>query len=226
MAEQIYFGDEAEFLGSGNAFSISSVELSSSGFLVAYEDDGDSGNGTVRVGTISGTTITFGSESEFHSTGKALFSHVTTFDTNRIIVGYSDQDSGYGCINAGTVDDTTITFGNQFKYLSESGTFIRSNQEHHIITLDDGRFVVTYRDASDSGYGKAKVGTLGVDASSDLFIYAPPPDIYAIRNLFMSAPQLITTSGDLFIEGLNDVSSSELPLRIVYRLVRTGDYDP
>jgi hypothetical protein len=194
----ITFGVGERFYTNSNVANISLATLDESKFVVVYRDKPDSFHGTAKIGTISGTTVTFGPESEFYSTGRALYTHVSTFDANRIIVGYSDQDSGHGGVNVGTIDDTTIVFGDQFKYLAESGAYTRTDREHHIVTLGDaGRFVVTYRDASDSGHGTARIGALGVDAF-----------------------------GDLFIEGSNDVSSSGLPLRIVHHLVRTGDYDP
>jgi hypothetical protein len=70
----IIFGTEAEFQSAGGATYISVAVLSSSQFVVAYRDDFDSGHGTAKVGTISGTNITFGAEVEFRASASSEIS--------------------------------------------------------------------------------------------------------------------------------------------------------
>ena len=59
------FGSESEFLSSGNASSNDVTVLDSSGVVVAYWDADDDDRGKAKVGTVSGTSITFGDSVEF-----------------------------------------------------------------------------------------------------------------------------------------------------------------
>jgi len=152
----ITFGAEHEFLSTGTATHINIDALDSTRFVVAYKDDPDSGHGTARVGTVSGTDITFGADAEFTSSGGAESNSVATLSATKFVVAYQDgADSNHGTAKVGTVSGTDITFGAEAEFLAANGA-------HRIAAaaLSDTKFVVAYRDSSDSNHGTAKVGTV------------------------------------------------------------------
>ncbi len=98
----ISFGPEAEFLGA-NSEDISAAALDASNFVVAYRDVADSGHGTAKVGTVSGTAITFGAEAEFLSSTSATDISATALSASKFVVAYRDTgDSDHGKANAMT----------------------------------------------------------------------------------------------------------------------------
>ena len=96
---------------SGNTYPASTFDSSNNKVVIAYKDaaDGDAGKGI--VGTVSGTSISFGTAVEFASQCDRLN---CTFDssTNTVVVQYRDEaNSAYGTANVGTVSGTSISFG-------------------------------------------------------------------------------------------------------------------
>ena len=71
--DEISFGSEYIF-NDGLSTGISVLSLNSTHFVVTYEDGGNSDKGTSIIGTISGSTISFGSEYIFNNaaTSKAF----------------------------------------------------------------------------------------------------------------------------------------------------------
>ena len=59
--------------------------------VIAYQDYGNSNYGTAIVGTVSGSTITFGSETVFNSGSTSYTSTIYNSDNNKTIVAYRDD---------------------------------------------------------------------------------------------------------------------------------------
>ena len=165
MIQSIPAGDEAVFnSGNSNHIEIAFDPNDSDKFVVVYRDSSNSSYGTAIVGTVSGTTITYGSEYVFNS-GNTQYIGVS-FDPNtagKFVVAYQDiGNSNYGTACVGTVSGTTITFGSE--YVFNSG-----NTQHLSVSFDPntaGKFVVAYKDWGNSGYGAAIVGTISGTAIS------------------------------------------------------------
>jgi len=133
-------------------------------FVVAYEDRGNSQTGTAIVGTISGTSISFGSEVTFNSGNSSVFS--VSFNPNtagKFVVAYTDWlDSGYGKAVVGTISGTSISFGSEAVFNSGSTSYNSLSFDPN--TAD--KFVVVYRDSGNSSYGIAVVGTISGTSAS------------------------------------------------------------
>jgi hypothetical protein len=115
--------------------------------------------GVVKVGTVSGTSISFGSESSFTGTDSAWNIRIA-FDpnnTNKFVVVWTDiNDSSEGNARVGTISGTSVSWGTTVIYHSTS-------QETRDISFDPntaGKFVVAYRDAGASNKATCIVGTL------------------------------------------------------------------
>jgi len=145
----ISFGSEAAF-ESGNIDHLSSAFDSSNNKVVyAYRDEGNSNYGTAVVGTVSGTSISFGTPVVFESA--TVSGTGTTFDTNanKINIFYDDGgNSNYGTVVVGTVSGTSISFGTPV-------VFEAANSSQFGATFDSNsnRAVIAYTDSGNSGYG-------------------------------------------------------------------------
>jgi len=151
----ISFGTPVEFEG-GNTTDISSTFDSANGKVVfAFKDEGDSNAGKCRVGTVSGTSISFGGEVTF-DVGSVFFTGISYDSTNeKVVVAYKDNgNSNYGTAIVGTVSGTSISFGSPVVFDSVNCSYTVS-----VYDSTNNKTVVTYKIGSPSG-AYAKVGTV------------------------------------------------------------------
>lgn len=154
----ISFGSATQF-NTTETTNIGSVfDSSNNKVVVAYRDLSNSNVGTARVGTVSGTSISFGSEVVFEN---AATSHVAqpVFDSsnNKVVLAYQDQgNSNYGTAIVGTVSGTSISFGSPVLFAGNTAC------THMEMAFDTSvnKVVMYYVDDSDNTIGKAIVGTV------------------------------------------------------------------
>jgi len=126
--------------------------------VIIYEDTGNSERGTAIVGTVSGTSISFGSEATFTSSKISPAYATVSFDStsNRVVVGYRDYtNSGHGYAAVGTVSGTSISFGTPVAFNAASTLHVSSAYDSNA-----DKTLITYRDDGNSSYGTAIVGTV------------------------------------------------------------------
>ncbi len=126
--------------------------------VIAYQDVGNSNKGTAIVGTVSGTSISFGSSVVFDSGALGSTDPAVVYDTNaqKIVIVYQDEyDSYVGSAIVGTVSGTSISFGTAVVF--ESGTF---SNGHACYDAAAQKIVIAYRDHNNSDYGTVIVGTV------------------------------------------------------------------
>jgi hypothetical protein len=149
----ITYGSEYVF-NSAITASISISALDSTHFVVAYRDYGNSNYGTAIIGTISGSTITYGSEYVFNSAITASIS-ISALDSTHFVVGYMDYgNSYYGTCIIGTISGSAISYGSEYVFNQANTSYIS------VSTLDSTHFVVGYCDSGNSNYGTAIIGTI------------------------------------------------------------------
>ena len=149
----ISFGSPAVFL-TANTTSISIVyDTAANKIVIVYQDANNSSYGTAIVGTVSGTSISFGTSIVFEAASSSNMS--ATFDStaNKVVIAYKDQgNSTYGTLIVGTVSGTSISFG--------SATIFNTAVTGNITSTFDsntGRVVIAYQDGGNSNYGTAIV---------------------------------------------------------------------
>ena len=152
----ISFGSEAVFNSAISEFMSISFDSNANKVVIAYRDGGNSGYGTAIVGTVSGTSISFGSEVVFNSAG--VYSIISTFDSssNKVVIAYRDNgNSNYGTAIVGDVSGTSISFGSEVVFNSAGTPYLS-------IAFDSNanKVVIAYRDDGNSNYGTAIVGTV------------------------------------------------------------------
>ena len=130
-------------------------------FVMTYSDDGNSYYGTAAVGTVSGTSISFGTSVVFASasTGKTAIKFDPN-NANKFVITYRNQSSNnIGTAIVGTVSGTTISFGSPVTMHASDDNGIETSR----ISFDPNtanKFVVIYRASILGQTGTAVVGTL------------------------------------------------------------------
>jgi hypothetical protein len=147
-------GSATVFDSSGVYFISSTYDTVNDKFVIVYSDSGNSYRGTAVVGTVSGTSISFGTPVAFSPNGSE--SIATTFDpvAGKVVIIFRDlsNESSSKCV-AGTVSGTSISFGTvtQFAtdYIGDSGTSL-------VYDSNSNKVVAVY---TNPNYGKAVVLT-------------------------------------------------------------------
>lgn len=144
-------GSSETAFNSGTAtFIASAYDSTNNKIVVAFSDGGNSSKGTAVVGTISGTTISFGTE--------VLFNNATTNDigitfdstNSKIVISYRDGgNSSYGTAIVGTVSGTSISFGSPVVYESAASYINKS-----CFDTTNGKVFIVWHNAS-GGAGAA-----------------------------------------------------------------------
>ena len=151
-------GTPVVFNSANTTLTAAAFDSSNNKVVIAYQDNGNSEHGTAIVGTVSGTSISFGSEVVF-KTENASDITCTYVTSGKVVIAYRTPDTGgqanYGRAIVGTVSGTSISFGSQATFNSSVTSFISSTYDSN-----NGKVVIAYRDGGSSNHGKAVVGTI------------------------------------------------------------------
>ena len=143
----ISFGTKASFQSSGVEYVRSVFDSNSNKVVAIWSNDNSSKAGTAAVGTVSGTSISFGSAAVFKSSG--IYSTSPAFDStnNKIVIAYGISNIIEAVV--GTVSGTSISFGTPVSS-SVGGTY-------RILAMNDstGQGVIGYRNNVSPYDGKA-----------------------------------------------------------------------
>ncbi len=123
--------------------------------VAIYMDGNNSNYGTAVVGTVSGTTTSWGSPVVFTANNSRYYS--ATFDSNagKIVIAYQNQANTYGQAIVGTVSGTSISFGTAVTFEAASARYVNIGFDSNV-----NKVVIAYRDDGNSGYGTSIVGTV------------------------------------------------------------------
>ena len=125
-------------------------------FVVTYSDLDAAGRS--KVGTVSGTSISYGSEATFES-GNSIFNSIA-FDPNtenKFVVSYKDAgDSNKGKSVVGVISSTSISYGTPVMFNNAVSQHVDSSFDPNT----ENRFVVAYYDGGNGSYGTCNIGTV------------------------------------------------------------------
>jgi len=197
----ITYGSESVFCSSGASFDNLAPEvasLSPTQFVVAYKDPGNSDYGTARIGTVTGTDITFGSTCVFN-TAVTYHLSISAVSEDKFVVAYQDAgNSWYGTAIIGTVSGSNITFGSEHVY-NPDGSYYNS-----VSSLSEAKFVVAYQD----GDGTAIIG----EVSGDAITFGSEYEFNADETRYISVTAL---SGSQFVVTYEDDGNSDYGTAII-----------
>ena len=154
----ISFGSEVVFESAATSHCAAVYDSTNGKVVIGYRDDGNSYYGTAVVGTVSGTSISFGSATVFEQGNVNPLSVAYDSSNGKVVFAYQDgNNSSYGTAVVGTVSGTSISFGTPVVFES-------ANVEHVAATFDStagvNKVVIAYYDGGNSNYGTAIVGTV------------------------------------------------------------------
>jgi len=140
------------FLSESNPnFAAACYDTTNNKVIVVYWDSNDSGKGKAKVGTVSGSTVTFGSAVTWDSSS-GWYNLGVAYDSEheRILITGSENNSNYyGVSIVGTVSGDSITFGTKTTFASKyTLAFVRA-----VYDSNAQRFAI--------GYGRNQVGNYG-----------------------------------------------------------------
>lgn len=129
--------------------------------VVAYADLGSSDYGRARVGTVSGSSISFGAVATFRSAKVEDIAVCFDSGSSKVLIFYKDLgNSSYGTGIVGTVSGTSISFGSAavFNSASTGGAYGYAIA----CTYEPNRnaTAIFYRDNGDSSKGNANVAVV------------------------------------------------------------------
>jgi hypothetical protein len=169
----ITFGDEYRFVGkTDNAKHISVSALDSNRFVVVYSYEGPyttmGYEGHLKIGTVSGNTISFGSKFKFYGSPNTSISSCR-LDATHFALTYAQlapaAAGGYAKVGE-VLADNSISFHGGGGFIKVGAAYFPS-----IFSLDNNRFLITYRHKTDQeGWerewyqGAAKIGTYSFSA--------------------------------------------------------------
>jgi len=152
----ISFGSPVVFESAVTRYSAVTYDANAQKIVIAYRDSGNSNLSTAIVGTVSGTSISFGTAVVFDSSSGASNKFAATYDVNaqKVVIAYMDSgDNGFAIV--GTVSGTSISFGSR-------ATIESSRNDDLAIVYDSSaqKIVIAYKDIQNSSYGTGAVGTV------------------------------------------------------------------
>ena len=153
----ISFGSEVQFGSFPIDYPSVSFDSNSNKVVVAWYDSGNSPQyGIAKVGTVSGTSISYGSAATFNSGGTADISTIFDSSSNKTIIAYRDSgNSNQGTAVVATVSGTSISFGSESVF--ETGV---TQYTKAIYDSGNNKTNIFYMDGGDSDKGKAVIGTV------------------------------------------------------------------
>ena len=158
----ITFGSPVTFASANTNILASVYDSYNKKVVISFSDYNNLNRGKAVVGTVSGTSISFGSEYEFESGNTANI--WSTFDStnNKVIISYTDGgDSDKGKAVVGTVNGSAISFGSPT-------TFHNAQTGGTVVVYDSNaqKIVIFYQDVpAGAGYiGNCVVGTVSGDS--------------------------------------------------------------
>ncbi len=158
----ISFGSSVVFETANTVYIGASFDTTSNKVVLAYRDIGNSSYGTAIVGTVNGTSISFGTPVVYESATANDNKCVYDSSVNRTVISYRDSaNSDYGTAVVGTVNATAIAFGSPVIFKNASVGYPQM-----IFDSTANKVVLAYK---ADGHGKSIVGTTSVGPNSISF---------------------------------------------------------
>ena len=155
-ASSASLGSEAVFESASVTYTNATFDSNSNKVVVAYNDVDNSYSGTAVVGTVSGSSITFGTPVVFNSGESAWVSIAFDSNSNKVVIAYTDEgNSGYGTAIVGTVSGTSISFGSEAVFNSN-----RSRRMDMCFDTNSNKIVIAFGDQPSGEDGFGVVGTV------------------------------------------------------------------
>ncbi|NIB44809.1 hypothetical protein HBA55_34835 [Pseudomaricurvus alkylphenolicus] len=198
----VSFGALQTFNGTGSTKDICLSFNSFVGkFLVAYRDEAETDEGRSMVGTISGTSASYGSEYTFANGINQFFSSAFSTVDNVHVITYKENTSSDLKAIAMTINGTSVNAGAAIVVDSGGGNSAAIDYD----PIAD-KFLVVYRDQNNSGYGTAVLLSL----SAGTTINNDNSDTFRSASISARAVSYDPSTGDMIVNtGISSNSGGE-----------------
>ena len=198
----ISFGTETTFVSSAEPNQMSAVyDVNAQKTAVFYRDSQNSSLATGIVGTVSGTSISFGSAVTISSTN--AYDGVAVYDSlaQKIVWSFRNfANSSYGTAVCATISGTSISFGSLHVFQSVNASYIGSAYNSNA-----GKTITVYQNSTaNRGYG-AILTVSGTSITS-----AGQDSINTTQIATMAATYNV--AADKVVVAYNDIAAGELYL--------------
>jgi hypothetical protein len=201
----ISFGSEVLAVATTAYYQAGAFDANTGKVLLCYSDYDNSEYGKAVVGTVSGTSISFGSVSTFNSSATSYISAIYDPAAQKIVIGYKDGSyPANGSLIAATISGTSVSFGAESTFNSGSAQFVSLTYN----SAED-KILVFYQDQGNSRYPTCRVASL----SGTSFSYGTET-VLASRAV-ENTGGAYTTSGKHFLVFRNDGSPNNLSSVVV-----------
>ena len=196
----VSWGSATEFNNNTSAELAITFDSTANKVVISYRNYGNSSYGTAVVGTVSGTSISFGTPVVYYSNTARYQS--STFDTlnDKIVTAFRGNTSGYGEAVVGTVSGTSISFGSSTVFSTQT-----SGGTSEIATAFDStsnKVVIGWQDGTTSNRGAAVVGTVsGTSISFGSKVFFADSATASVKAVF-------DTSANKVVFSYKDISNS------------------
>ena len=137
----ISYGSAVQYSGGNAQHSQATYDSTNQRVVVAYADSANSGYLTAAVGTVSGTSISWGTPVVADSTANDFYIGID-FDINagKVLIIWKDNSTAYNYSIVGTVSGTSISFGTKvaidttYGYQQIGGLTYDPNAQKHLFT--------------------------------------------------------------------------------------------
>jgi hypothetical protein len=150
----ITFGTVVIFKATATSLPTATYDPSVQRIVVAYADVASSNFGTAVIGTVSGTTISFGTPVVFRSASTFGISSAYDIANQKVVFAYGNGATGFGLSIVGTSTTTSISFGTVVDFNSANTSDMKISYDENL-----QKVVVAFRQGS-TGFGSAVVGTV------------------------------------------------------------------
>jgi len=152
----ISFGNSAVFESATAYYTNSTFDSNSGKVVIGYRDDGVSPyRPTVVVGTVSGTSITFGTPVTVSTIQGSQCHPIFDPSNNKVLIAYNDETNSKGYAKVGTVSGNSISLGAAVQFENASVSHFDT-----VFDSTNNKVVIVYRDGGNSNNGTAVVGEI------------------------------------------------------------------
>ncbi len=175
----ISFGTPVNF-NNGTTYDTTTVFSSNQGkIIISYRDAGNSNYGTSIVGTVSGTSISFGTEVVYNSSLTQTSSATWSSQYQRYVISFLSGSKGRYAI--ASLSGTTLSFGSVIVFydaniVGGAGTVTINNDDE----TNTGNILIGY--VKDASSGEAVVGQLQSSASYKTLSFGTPVVFNTVAN--------------------------------------------
>jgi len=161
LSESVPAATPVVFNSNGNAYyvHVSFDPTNANKFVMAYRDVSYGNRGTAIIGTVSGTSLSFGSEFifEYNATAEIAVKFATNIANKFVVVFHHSGNSQRLQGIVGTVSGTSISYGSLSQAMGDNNIYDIDMDMDPGVT---GRFAVVYRAAQNNQRGQVIIGTV------------------------------------------------------------------